>query len=107
MKLIYPTIIYLMCAGILHAQPRFVPDVEIRKLGEVVFQHPKRVVFGFTNKGNQPLVITSAKPSCGCMDVTFPTARAVKSPWSLTPPSWEPSIRKWRSSPMPPRPPSI
>ena len=72
MKLIYPTIIYLMCAGILHAQPRFVPDVEIRKLGEVVFQHPKRVVFGFTNKGNQPLVITSAKPSCGCMDVTFP-----------------------------------
>jgi hypothetical protein len=47
--------------------------VEIRKLGEVVFQHPKRVVFGFTNKGNQPLVITSAKPSCGCMDVTFPT----------------------------------
>lgn len=73
MKLIYTTIIYLMCAGILHAQPRFVPDVEIRKLGEVEFQQPKRVVFGFTNKGNLPLVITSAKPSCGCMDVTFPT----------------------------------
>lgn len=72
MKLIYLTIIYLMCAGILHAQPRFVPDMEIKKLGEVEFQQPEKVVFGFTNKGNQPLLITSAKASCGCIDVSFP-----------------------------------
>lgn len=72
MKLIYLTIIYLMCAGILHAQPRFVPDMEIKKLGEVEFLQPKKVVFGFTNKGNQPLLITSAKASCGCIDVSFP-----------------------------------
>ena len=72
MRLIYITLLSLMCVGILHAQPRFVPDVEIKKLGEVEFQQPKRVVFGFINKGNQPLKISSAKASCGCMDVSFP-----------------------------------
>lgn len=65
---------YLISVGILFAQPRFVPDVEIKKLGEVEFQQPKRIVFGFTNKGNQPLKISSAKASCGCVDVSFPKA---------------------------------
>ena len=72
MKLKYFFIFYLISVGILHAQPRFVPDVEIKKLGEVEFQQPKRVVFGFTNKGNQPLKISSAKASCGCIDISFP-----------------------------------
>ncbi|MBO7069156.1 MAG: DUF1573 domain-containing protein [Bacteroidaceae bacterium] len=72
MKQKYIFLLYLMCAGILYAQPRFVPDVEIKKLGEVEFQQPKRVVFDFVNKGNQPLRISSAKASCGCMDVSFP-----------------------------------
>ena len=66
--------LYLMSVAILHAQPRFVPDVEIMKLGEVEFQQPKKVSFGFTNRGNQPLRIISAKASCGCIDVSFPTA---------------------------------
>jgi len=43
-------------------------------LGEVEFQQPKKVVFGFTNRGNQPLKITSVKASCGCIDVSYPTA---------------------------------
>ena len=72
MKLKYIFFLYLMSVGVLHAQPRFVPDVEIKKLGEVEFQQPKKVVFGFTNKGNQPLKISSAKASCGCIDVSFP-----------------------------------
>lgn len=72
MKSTYITLLCLISACMLHAQPRFVPDVEIRKLGEVEFQQPKRVVFGFANKGNQPLRIISAKASCGCMDITFP-----------------------------------
>ena len=72
MKLKYFFFLYLISVGILHAQPRFVPDVEIKKLGEVEFQQPKRVVFGFTNKGNQPLKISSVKASCGCIDVAFP-----------------------------------
>lgn len=66
--------LFLMSAAMLHAQPRFVPDVEIKKLGEVEFQQPKKVVFGFTNRGNQPLKITSVKASCGCIDVSYPTA---------------------------------
>ena len=66
--------LFLMSAAMLHAQPRFVPDVEIKKLGEVEFQQPKKVVFGFTNRGNQPLKITAAKASCGCIDVSYPTA---------------------------------
>lgn len=66
--------LFLMSAAMLHAQPRFVPDVEIKKLGEVEFQQPKKVVFGYTNRGNQPLKITSVKASCGCIDVSYPTA---------------------------------
>lgn len=72
MRLRYFFLLYLISVFALHAQPRFVPDVEIKKLGEVEFQQPKRVAFGFVNKGNQPLRIISAKPSCGCMDVSFP-----------------------------------
>ena len=74
MKLRYFLSLYLISVGILYAQPRFVPDVEIKKLGEIEFQRPQRVVFGFTNKGNQPLKIYSAKASCGCVDVSFPKA---------------------------------
>ena len=72
MKIIYIYLFCLISVGILHAQPRFVPDAEIKKLGEVEFQQPKKVVFGFANKGNQALNISSAKASCGCMDVSFP-----------------------------------
>ena len=72
MRLIYIILLCLISTGVLHAQPRFVPDMEIKKMGEVEFQQPKRVVFGFVNKGNQPLSISSAKASCGCMDVSYP-----------------------------------
>lgn len=60
--------------GMALAQPRFVPDSEIMKLGEIGFQQPKTVVFGFANKGNKALQITSLKPSCGCLSVTYPTS---------------------------------
>ena len=54
------------------AQPRFVPDTDIKKVGEVEFQTPRQFSLGFTNKGSQPLVIKGVKASCGCMDVSFP-----------------------------------
>lgn len=54
------------------AQPRFVPDTDIQKVGEVEFQMPKHFSLGFTNKGDQPLLITEVRASCGCMDVSFP-----------------------------------
>ena len=56
------------------AQPRFVPDVDIRKAGEVQFQVPRRFSLGFTNKGAEPLLIKSVKASCGCLDTAFPKA---------------------------------
>ncbi len=72
MKSTYILSFFFFLTTILCAQPRFVPDTEIVKLGEVEFQHPKMVKVGFTNKGDRPLLIKSVHPSCGCMDVTFP-----------------------------------
>ena len=54
------------------AQPRFVPDTDIKKAGEVEFQTPRKFSLGFTNKGDKPLLIQEVKASCGCLDVSFP-----------------------------------
>ena len=56
------------------AQPRFVPDTDIKKVGEVAFQKPRSFSLGFTNKGDKPLKIKEVKASCGCLDVSFPKA---------------------------------
>ena len=61
----------VQCSMIL-AQPRFVPDTDIKKVGEVEFQVPRHFSLGFTNKGDKPLIIKEAKASCGCLDVVFP-----------------------------------
>ena len=67
----------LICGGLLSvvtalAQPRFVPDTDIKKVGEVEFQVPRQFSLGFTNKGDKPLMIKEVKASCGCLDVSFP-----------------------------------
>jgi hypothetical protein len=54
------------------AQPRFVPDTDIKKVGEVEFNVAKRFSLGFTNKGDKPLLVKKAKASCGCIDVATP-----------------------------------
>lgn len=53
------------------AQPRFVPERDIVKVGELQFQVPKTFTLGFYNKGDQPLKIISVEPACGCTKVTF------------------------------------
>ena len=58
--------------SIVMAQPRFVPDTDIKKVGEVEFQVPRQFSLGFTNKGAEPLLIKEVKASCGCLDVSFP-----------------------------------
>ncbi|MCR4921698.1 MAG: DUF1573 domain-containing protein [Bacteroidaceae bacterium] len=68
-----PVLLLLLFPLFAAAQPRFVPDVEIVKVGEVKFQTPKRVTFGFANKGDEPLQIRSVQPSCGCLDVVWPS----------------------------------
>ena len=66
------TFLYMLALGILaYAQPRFVADTEIKKMGEVLFQKPQTVVFAFTNKGNKPLHIKKVEPSCGCTKATY------------------------------------
>lgn len=60
----------LMCCVTLMAQPKFVPDTDIIKTGEVCFQHPHTVVFGFTNRGDKSLYIKKVHPSCGCTKET-------------------------------------
>ena len=61
-------------ACFVQAQPRFVPDTDIRKVGELEFQVPRQFSLGFTNKGDKPLLIKEVKASCGCLDVSFPQA---------------------------------
>lgn len=66
------TFIYMLVLGVVaYAQPRFVADSEIVKTGEVLFQKPHTVVFGFTNKGDKPLHIKKVEPSCGCTKATY------------------------------------
>lgn len=55
------------------AQPRFVPDTDIKKVGEVEFQVPRQFSLGFTNKGSAPLTVKEVRASCGCLDVAFPS----------------------------------
>ena len=62
----------LLSVVLLQAQPRFVPDTDIKKVGEVEFQKPRQFSLGFTNKGDKPLTIKDVKASCGCLDVSFP-----------------------------------
>ncbi len=52
--------VWMMGQGVL------VPDLDIVKVGEIQFQTPKTVTFGFTNKGNSTLRISSVKTACGC-----------------------------------------
>ena len=63
------------------AQPRFVPDTDIKKVGEVEFQVPRQFALGFTNKGDKPLTIKDL-------------AERYLSP--TTPNCWALSTRKWR-----------
>lgn len=63
----------LLTATHTRAQARFEPDAEILKVGDVAFQSQKSLVLGFRNRGNEPLRLTKVSPSCGCLDVKYPT----------------------------------
>ncbi len=63
---------FFACIATAVAQPQFVAETPIQRVGEMVFQNPKPVTFHFTNKGNAPLVISEVHPSCGCVKVDFP-----------------------------------
>lgn len=60
-----------MCIAI-GAQPRFTVQERSLRIGEIMFQSPKTVVFSFVNDGNKPLMIKEVHPSCGCIKVDYP-----------------------------------
>lgn len=55
------------------AQPKIKADTESKKLGEMMFQMPKTIEYNLQNQGNAPLVISEVHPSCGCINVSYPT----------------------------------
>ena len=67
------SVVYCLLSVVaMQAQPRFVADTDIKKVGEVEFQVPRQFKLGFTNKGSEPLVIEDVKASCGCLEVAYP-----------------------------------
>ena len=72
MRRIYTLLIILLAAQTAIAQPRFVADTPLQKVGEMVWKNPKTVTFSFQNKGNRQLIITGVHPSCGCVKVDYP-----------------------------------
>lgn len=71
MKRIITLLGCMMACAWLVAQPRFVPERDITKVGELMFQQPKTFNLGFTNKGDKPLKLLRVEPSCGCTTVEF------------------------------------
>lgn len=49
-----------------------VVEAEVMNVGEVPYQQPRKVVFDFTNRGSDILVIKNVHPSCGCTKVEWP-----------------------------------
>ncbi|MCR4765051.1 MAG: DUF1573 domain-containing protein [Bacteroidaceae bacterium] len=48
------------------AQPRFTPNTDIQKVGQVEWKHPVDIKFTVVNEGNQPLVLSDVQPDCDC-----------------------------------------
>ena len=72
MKKIHTLFIMMASATGAVAQPRFVADTPMQKVGEMIFETPKAVTFEFQNRGTEPLVITEVHASCGCVSVGYP-----------------------------------
>lgn len=53
------------------AQPRFIPNTETQKVGQVEWKHPLTVKYSITNGGDQPLVLTDVQPDCDCTAVKW------------------------------------
>ncbi len=46
-------------------------DKTVNDFGEIAFNVPKTAEFKLTNAGKQPLIISSARASCGCTNLKF------------------------------------
>ena len=55
------------------AQPRLTVENATVSVGDILFQQPRTFSFSITNSGNQPLILSSVTPSCGCTKVKWPS----------------------------------
>lgn len=46
-------------------------DKMINDFGDIAFNIPKEAQFTLTNKGKEPLIISSARASCGCTNLKY------------------------------------
>ncbi len=51
--------------------PKAVWDTKTLDMGDVKYKVPKEAEFTLTNSGNEPLLITYAKASCGCTNLKY------------------------------------
>ena len=58
--------VLMLWQGIVMAQPRFIPNTETQKIGQVEWKQPVDIKFTVTNTGNQPLVLSDVQPDCDC-----------------------------------------
>ncbi len=72
MKRIYLIIYSLLLSAVAVAQPKIRVDNMTQRLGDLIFQMPKTVVYTLKNSGNRPLIISEVQPSCGCVQVQYP-----------------------------------
>lgn len=48
------------------AQPKITFDKPVQELGYLLWRHPVRITYNFTNTGSSPLVISNVTTSCAC-----------------------------------------
>lgn len=73
MKKILTTLILLATMAVLAQNgPQATFEKKGLKFDEILEGTTLTAVWHFSNTGNEPLLIQSAKPSCGCTDVKYP-----------------------------------
>lgn len=91
MKKILALSIFLLSAVVTMAQspaaPEFKFDKETHDFGKIPQNQPVNAKFEFTNVGDEPLIISDVKPTCGCTIADFtktPVEKGKKGTISLT-----------------------
>ena len=68
-------ILIVSLGGILSAKAQNIPELkfeeETHDFGKISQNRPVTFDFRFTNTGNEPLIISAAEPTCGCVIADF------------------------------------
>lgn len=72
MKIRQTLLCFALTPLFLHAQTISLPSDTIN-CGQVMYKHPVKAEFKMKNSGQQPLLISNIRTSCGCTTVSYPT----------------------------------